>query len=60
MYQQKQKQVPFLFWTTNENLKKKLLEKKDKKTSHDNIFHTILGVFNISSIVKKDSLDLTL
>ncbi len=55
-----QTNVPFVFWTNNEKLKKTLFLKQNQQTSHDNIFHTLLGLFDINSIAKNDSLDLTL
>ena len=55
-----QKHVPALFYfgNNNENIKK-LTVKKSEKFSHDNLFHTILGIFNIHTNDYDASLDMT-
>ncbi len=58
-----QKHVPMLMWF-GENIdkeeidKESLIQQKDKKLSHDNIFHTLLGLLEIESEVYDKKLDL--
>ncbi|MDD4506719.1 MAG: sulfatase-like hydrolase/transferase, partial [Sulfurospirillaceae bacterium] len=54
-----QKHVPALFYlgNGNENLKK-LIAKKTEKFSHDNLFHTILGVFKVQTSEYNPKLDI--
>jgi len=52
-------EIPFIIWTNNNNMKNKFNLKKNNKVSHDNISHTLLGLFNVESKVKDNSLDLT-
>ena len=54
-----QTEIPFIIWTSNNVLKNKFLSFSDKSVSHDNLSHTLLGIFDISSVVKDDKLDLT-
>lgn len=54
-----QKHVPALFYFGNHNENvQKLLAKKSEKFSHDNLFHTILGVFKIQTNDYDAALDL--
>lgn len=56
-----QKNIPFLIWTSDELLRQKKLDLNTLKqaTSHSqfNVFHTILGAFDLDSPVYKVELD---
>lgn len=56
-----QKKVPFIFWASNGYLRSKgvksLQLKQQQEYSHKNIFHTILGAFNVESSVYNQKLD---
>ena len=54
-----QKHVPALFYlgNGNENLKK-LIAKKSEPLSHDNLFHTILGIFKVQTSEYNAKLDI--
>ncbi len=56
-----QTHVPMFFWLDDSFNSKKINLKKYTKTkvSHDNIFHTILGLLNIDNPYYKSSLDLS-
>ena len=62
---QEQKHIPFFIWADdssfqNLNLDKQCLESaKNKKISHDNLFHTLLSIGGISTSEYKQQLDLT-
>ena len=58
-----QKLVPLIMWFSNNFDKKeinidKLKQNIDKKYSHDNIFHTILGLMNVKTKVYDKPLDM--
>lgn len=54
-----QKHVPALFYLGNGNENfKKLIAKKSEKLSHDNLFHTILGVFKVQTSEYNAKLDI--
>lgn len=59
-----QTHIPAIMWFS-ESFKSKILQSSslalniDKQYSHDNIFHTILGIFNVITDVYKKELDLT-
>jgi len=57
-----QKEIPFIIWTSKSfkkkyNFHKSCINMKEKH-SHDNIFHTILGLFNIETKSYKKNLDI--
>ncbi len=55
-----QKKVPFIFWASNGYLRArgvKSFKLKQQDYSHKNIFHTILGAFNMDSSVYNQKLD---
>ena len=52
-------EIPFIIWTTNADLKAKFKTKSNFPVSHDNLSHTLLGIFDVESKAKDDSLDLT-
>lgn len=60
-----QKEVPFFMWAENKTLQAMNLDKQCLQTaseapvSHDNIFHTLLGIGGISTQEYEQSLDLT-
>ncbi len=62
---QEQKHIPFFIWADDSsfqalNLDKQCLETvRNEKISHDNIFHTLLGIGGISASEYKQPLDLT-
>ncbi|MBP9791821.1 MAG: phosphoethanolamine--lipid A transferase [Rickettsiales bacterium] len=55
-----QKEIPFLMWLSPSLSKKINLKCLNQKSSysHDNIFHSILGIFNISTSIYKKSNDI--
>ena len=59
-----QKHVPFFMWFSNDfkkdfNINTVCLEnKKSQELTHDNIFHSVLGLFNIQTQYYKKELDL--
>ena len=57
-----QKDVPFLIWMSDMFLKQKNLKiekiNKNKIYSSKNIFHTVLGVFNMNSDIYNKNLDI--
>lgn len=53
-----QTHVPMIFYTLNENLQKLALKHKDLKLSHDNLFHTLLGYFEVKTKVYDEKLDI--
>lgn len=53
-----QKKVPALFWFSDEELSQKFIKNKDNEFSHNNIFHTILGFFDINISIYNSILDL--
>ena len=59
-----QKKIPFMLWLSksfeyNLGLKSACLEKKSSQEySHDNIFHSILGLFNIQTTMYNKDLDI--
>lgn len=60
-----QTQVPFFMWLSD-NFKKDhpkledcLVEQSKKPAHHDNLFHTVLGMFNIKTSVYQRNFDLT-
>ncbi len=59
-----QKHVPFILWFSDsfhaDDIDMSLLKTKaDKKISHDNIFHTILGLLEVETNVYNKDLDIT-
>ncbi|HWV16894.1 MAG TPA: phosphoethanolamine--lipid A transferase [Cellvibrio sp.] len=59
-----QKQVPFLFWFS-EDFKRAnkidgncLKKRQNQNFSHDNLFHTVLGLLNISTRIYSEDLDI--
>lgn len=53
-----QKKVPALFWFNDTNTSKKFAAFKNEKFSHDNLFHTILGFFDVKSPAYNKNLDM--
>lgn len=59
-----QTRIPMIFWGSDSYLKKKGIEREllakhlDDQFSHDNLFHTILGLFQIKSTVYRQELDI--
>ncbi len=58
-----QKHVPLILWfgdsfDKDEVNVEKLIENLDKKYSHDNLFHTLLGLMGINTSVYKQQMDL--
>ncbi len=57
-----QKHVAGLLWLGSEILedvnKTEILQKKDERYTHDNLFHTLLGIFEIKTSVYKKSMDI--
>jgi lipid A ethanolaminephosphotransferase len=58
-----QKHIASLMWFGGEDMKddinvKKLKEYKDKKFSQDNLFHTLLGLFEIGTKEYKKDMDI--
>ena len=61
-----QTHVPWLMWlpeqfTSSQHINANCIkqEAKTETFSHDNLFHTLLGLFNISTTVKDNTLDIT-
>ena len=56
-----QKEIPFIVWTSDSFKKEYALDSKclgsKEAYSHDNIFHTILGLFSIQTKLYKKDLD---
>ncbi|WP_308400789.1 phosphoethanolamine transferase [Campylobacter insulaenigrae] len=53
-----QTHIPMIFWSNDADFAKELKAKKDYKLSHDNLFSTLLGYFNISTNEYEKSYDL--
>lgn len=59
-----QKTIPFILWTTEDFFKARphemanLVKRKNCKITHDNIFHSMLGLGQIKSSSKDESLDI--
>lgn len=59
-----QKHVPFLFWFSEDFTRANAIDSQclqrstTKAYSHDNLFHTTLGLLNISTNVYRDNLDI--
>ena len=57
-----QKKVPFIFWASDSYFKKRgvdvLAIKQQEAVNHTNIFHTIMGAFNLDSSVYNKQLDI--
>lgn len=59
-----QTHVPMIFWASSNFLKdngidrKILVEQKDAKLSHDNLFHSMLGLFHIKTSLYRPDLDI--
>ncbi len=57
-----QKEIPFLIWLSHDFFKKNKVNKKcvtsKPSYSHDNLFHTVLGLFNVTTPVYDKSLDI--
>lgn len=58
-----QKRVPWISWLSNDFLQRNhinsacLNQQKDKRLSHDNYFHSVLGLLDIQTTVYKPELD---
>ncbi|MEO1953530.1 MAG: phosphoethanolamine--lipid A transferase [Campylobacterales bacterium] len=53
-----QKHIASIFWSNDKNYYKLLENKQDKEFSQDNLFHTLLGLFNVKTKVYKKDLDM--
>lgn len=53
-----QKHIPAIIYTKDQSLNKKLKDRKDEPLSHDNVFSTVLGFFNIKSDVINERLNI--
>lgn len=58
-----QKEIPFIIWASDSFKKqhkfdKSCYNKNGKSYSHDNVFHSVIGIFGINSKVYNQSLDL--
>jgi len=59
-----QTQIPMIFWGSDSYLKEKGIEREllakhlNDQFSHDNLFHSILGLFQIKSTVYRQELDI--
>ena len=57
-----QKDIPFLVWMSPEFMKKKGINsdqiKQSQSHSHQNIFHSVMGAFNMHSDAYNDQLDI--
>jgi len=53
-----QKHVPLIYWTNNMNSYEVASKKSTKKHSHDNIFHSLLGLYGVETSLYKKDLDL--
>lgn len=53
-----QKHVPAIFWLSDSQLANKLALKKDEPFSHDYLFNTLLGYFDINSAIYNPNLDI--
>ncbi|WP_291946969.1 phosphoethanolamine--lipid A transferase [Campylobacter sp.] len=53
-----QTHIPMIFWSNDTNLSKTLKAKKDYKLSHDNLFSSLLGYFNINTSEYEKNYDL--
>ena len=59
-----QKRVPMIMWFSDSFDRDEvdpdtLKERVDKKYSHDNLFHTILGLMEIKTTVYDEAMDIT-
>ncbi len=55
---QTQIHIPAMFWSNNQAYMKLALKHKDYKLSHDNVFSTLLGFFNIHTRVYNPKMDI--
>jgi lipid A ethanolaminephosphotransferase len=57
-----QKHIGTIFWFGENMLEdidiKKLKNKRNKKFTHDNLFHTLLGIFEVNSSVYNQKMDI--
>lgn len=54
-----QKQIPFILWSSKRFLEKKRLKvKRDTIYTQNNIFHTVMGAFDMKSTIYKKKFDL--
>lgn len=53
-----QTHIPLMLWSDDEGLKNTALKRKNLELSHDNIFSTVLGYFEIKTPLYSEGLDL--
>ncbi|MBS4331367.1 phosphoethanolamine transferase [Campylobacter vulpis] len=53
-----QTQIPFILWTDDENLRQIAFKHKNMELSHDNLFSTILGYFEVKTPFYEEAFDL--
>lgn len=53
-----QRHIPSLIWTSNTDLNSHLKSIKDNVLSHDNVFSSVLGFFDVKTKIKDDKLDI--
>lgn len=55
-----QTHVPFIFWASADFAlnREKLLQLSEQQLSHDHLFHSLLGLFNVKSVVYDQELDM--
>lgn len=53
-----QTHIPLILWSNDEKLKDTALKHKDLELSHDNLFSTVLGYFEIKTPLYNEELDL--